>query len=197
MIWATRPLLAGLILVGAFATPWTANRLSHPEMVGIFVGTVLQMAALVVGIGAGIVATAESYHSRTSALVARVFGVIFVALGIVVLVRGGPVDQCHNLLHIATGLIALYVGFVGSLAVARRFCLGFGAFYLALGALGLILGDPSPDRLWQVGPLHLEIADHGFHLVLGAVLAVSGVLTKELAPEPSRASFRARVFGLR
>jgi hypothetical protein len=30
--------------------------------------------------------------------------------------------------------------------------------------------------MWNLGPLHLEIADHGFHLVLGTILAVTGLL---------------------
>lgn len=174
-------LLAGLILVGAFATPWTANRLSQPVAVGLFTGTVIQMLALIAAVLAGVAATAEAYRQRTSAVMSRVFGVIFGALGLVFLVRGAPEDLYHNLLHLATGLVALYLGFFGTLRAARTLCVGFGVFYLALGGLGIALGDPSLGRLWNVGPLHLEIADHGFHLVLGTILAVSGLLTDDLA----------------
>jgi hypothetical protein len=185
----TGTLLSALILTGAFATPWTANQLSHPEAVGVFAGTVIQMLALLVGLVAGIAATADSYQSRTSTLVCRIVGVIFVAMGLVVIVRGASVDQYHNLLHVATGLIALYFGFSGSFAGAKSFCLGSGAFYLALGALGMVLGDPSMNRMWYVGPLHLAVADHGFHLVLGTVLVASGLLTNDLGPERSGAGF--------
>ena len=108
----------------------------------------------------------------------RIVGVIFVAIGLVVIVRGGQVDPYHNLLHVATGVVALYVGFVRSVAGARAFCLGFGAFYLALGGLGLVLGDPTMDRLWNVGPLSLELADHLFHIVLGLIFLASALFSK-------------------
>src|SRR2546423_7950011 len=102
-------------------------------------------------------------------LACKVFGIVFVAIGLLVIVRGADVDPYHNLLHLATGVAALYVGFVGSSSGARAFCRGFGVFYLALGGLGLILGDPTMNRLWQAGPLSLDVGDHGFHIVLGAI----------------------------
>jgi hypothetical protein len=154
----------------------------------VFAGTVMQMLALVVAIVAGIIATAEGYRHRTSMVVCRILGGLFVVMGLVVIARGGSVDPYHNLLHIATGLIGLYLGFFSPLAGATAFCLGSGAFYLALGTLGLVLGDASMDRMWGIGPLHLDIADHGFHLVLGTILTMSGLVTKEVAPKSSDAS---------
>src|SRR6185295_609858 len=94
-----------------------------------------------------------------------VLGVIFVGIGALVIVRGAEVNPYHNALHIVTGVGALAVGLGGSSAAARRFCLGFGVFYLAFGGLGMLLGDPALDRLWQLGPLRLDVMDHTFHLV--------------------------------
>jgi hypothetical protein len=107
----------------------------------------------------------------------KVFGVLFVAIGLVVLVRGGEDSLYHNLLHLATGSVALAIGFVGSATAAQRFCQLFGGFYLALGALGLLLGDPAASRLWQAGPLSLDVADHVFHIVLGLIFAASGLVS--------------------
>lgn len=116
--------------------------------------------------------------------VCRILGAILVGIGLLVIVRGGQVDPYHNLLHVATGAIALYVGFLGPSSGARAFCLGFGAAYLAFGALGLVLGDPLLDRQWQVGPMSLDTADHVFHVMLGLVFLASGVPTRRDAPSP-------------
>jgi hypothetical protein len=108
-------------------------------------------------------------------LVCWIFGALFVGIGLLVILRGVEVDPYHNGLHIATGLAMLAVAGRGA---ARLFCLGAGAFYLALGGLGIALGDPALDRLWQAGPLGLDMGDHGFHIVLGILLLVSGIVSR-------------------
>jgi hypothetical protein len=116
-----------------------------------------------------------------------IFGILFVGIGLVLILRGADVDRYHNLLHVATGMVMLGVGASRSASAARACCLGFGAFYLALGGLGMVLGDPSLDRLWQAGPLSLDVGDHGFHVVLGLILLASGALTKRTMPRPRQA----------
>ena len=111
-----------------------------------------------------------------------IFGILFVGIGLLVVVRGAAVDPYHNGLHIATGLAALAVALSRSTPAARTFCLGFGAFYLILGGLGMQLGDPALDRQWQAGPLLLDMGDHGFHIVLGSIFLASGVFTRQRAP---------------
>jgi hypothetical protein len=111
-----------------------------------------------------------------------IFGILFVGIGLLIVVRGAAMDPYHNALHIATGLAALAVALSRSTPAARRFCLGFGAFYLILGGLGMLLGDPSLDRRWQAGPLSLDVMDHAFHIVLGSIFLVSGVFTRQRAP---------------
>jgi hypothetical protein len=83
----------------------------------------------------------------------------------------------HNLVHIISGVIALYFGFAGTLSGARGFSLVFGVLYLALGLVGMVIGRP-PDRMWEVGPLMLGTVDHGFHLLLGAIFLAGGLFTK-------------------
>lgn len=65
----------------------------------------------------------------------------------------------HSWLHIISGLLA--VGFLLApwLRGAFWFALGFGLFYLTLGLVGLLTGQPTA--------LHMQAFDHPFHMLLG------------------------------
>jgi hypothetical protein len=91
---------------------------------------------------------------------------------------GAHLSPPQNVVHILSGVVALYFGFAGSLSGAKAFCMVFGVVYLALGILGLALGAP-PDRMWMVGPLHLGRADHAIHVLLGIIFLVGGLFTKK------------------
>jgi hypothetical protein len=71
-------------------------------------------------------------------------GVLFVAAGMLTAVFGEPADQHHNLLHLATGLVAVVAGVSRDRSAARRFCVAFGAGYLAFGSLGYLLVTHRP-----------------------------------------------------
>ena len=79
-------------------------------------------------------------------------------------------------MHLLWGALALGAGFLGS-TVAKRFCIGSGVFYLALGILGMLIGNPSMNRAWHFGPMLLNTGDHIFHLVLGALFMSFGLLS--------------------
>lgn len=117
--------------------------------------------------------------------VCKILGVVFLLVGVAGFAKpdllGAHLMPLHNVVHILSGVIALYFGFAGSLSGARGFCLVFGLVYLALGLFGMLLGDPANARLWQVGPLPLMLGmtDHGIHLVLGAVFLAGGLFTKK------------------
>jgi hypothetical protein len=66
----------------------------------------------------------------------------------------------HSALHIVTALLAFAVVAIGP-AAAWWFAAGFGAFYAALGTLGLLTGH-------GLG-LHLQAFDHPFHILLGTL----------------------------
>ena len=122
----------------------------------------------------------------------RVLGVIFVATAPFVFLSAEAPMRYHTLLHVVTGLVALGIGFWGTRNAARLYCLLFGAGYLLFGVLGMLLGDPADDRMWHVGPLELMTGDHVFHIVLGAVVLLTGILTRVRAAgkQPARAASR-------
>lgn len=114
--------------------------------------------------------------------ICKILGVVFLLVGVAGFAAptllGAHLTPPHNVVHILSGVVALYFGFAGTLSGAKAFCLVFGVVYLALGILGMVLGVP-PDRLWTVGPLHFGSSDHGIHILLGVVLLAGGLFTKK------------------
>ena len=114
--------------------------------------------------------------------VCKILGVVFLLVGVLGFVKpdllGAHLSPAHNLVHIVSGAIALYLGFAGTLSAAKTFSLVFGVVYLALGILGMGLGTGN-DRMWMVGPLHFGQADHGIHILLGVIFLAGGLFTKK------------------
>lgn len=114
--------------------------------------------------------------------VCKVLGVVFLLVGCVGFAAprllGAHLTPPHNVVHIVSGVIALYFGFAGSLSSAKVFSLVFGVVYLALGILGMAMGI-GEDRIWMVGPLEFGQADHGIHILLGVVFLAGGLFTKK------------------
>jgi hypothetical protein len=119
--------------------------------------------------------------------VCKILGVVFLLVGIAGFfaptLLGAHLTPPHNLVHIVSGVIALYFGFAGSLGGAKGFCLVFGIVYLALGLLGMfVFGDPAMDRMWHVvGILSLAKVDHLIHVLLGLIFLAGGLFTKGTA----------------
>lgn len=115
--------------------------------------------------------------------ICKILGVVFLLVGVAGFVNdallGAHLSPPHNVVHIVSGVVALYFGFAGSLSGARVFCLVFGIVYLALGILGLTLGNPENNRMWMVGPLELGTSDHGIHILLGVLFLAGGLFTKK------------------
>ena len=114
--------------------------------------------------------------------ICKILGVVFLLVGVIGFASptllGAHLSPPHNVVHIVSGVIALYFGFAGTLSGAKIFSLVFGVVYLALGILGMALGT-APDRMWMVGPLHLGQADHGIHILLGVIFLAGGLFTKK------------------
>ena len=115
--------------------------------------------------------------------VCKILGVVFLLVGVCGFalphLLGAHLTPAHNVVHIVSGIIALYFGFAGTLSGAKIFALVFGVVYLALGILGMALGE-APDRMWHVGPLDLGQADHGIHILLGVIFLAGGLFTKRV-----------------
>ena len=84
----------------------------------------------------------------------------------------------HNLVHILSGVVALYFGFAGTASGAKGFCVLFGLVYLALGILGFVLGGPG--HLWHVidDQLMFGRRDDAIHVLLGVIFLAGGALGK-------------------
>jgi hypothetical protein len=115
--------------------------------------------------------------------VCKILGVVLLLVGLIGFVKpdllGAHLSPPHNVVHIVSAVIALYLGFAGTLKAAKAFCLAFGIVYISLGILGMAFGTP-PDRMWMLGPLHFGQADHGIHVLFGIIFLAGGLFTKKL-----------------
>ena len=120
----------------------------------------------------------------------KVLGVAFLIAGLVGFVQphflGFHFTTIHNLIHLATAAVALYLGFAGTVTNARTFCLVFGAVYALLGVLGFVapglvatvLGHPGPVTSGDLMP------DNLFHVAVGLAFLVSGMRAAPIAVRP-------------
>jgi hypothetical protein len=72
----------------------------------------------------------------------RILGIATLLMGVIGFVvphfMGLHLTPVHNLIHLATGAIASWVGFGGSFASCRTFCRIFGAVYGLVALLGFL-----------------------------------------------------------
>jgi hypothetical protein len=200
--WWWTPLIGALIAL-LTTSGWFVRlaqemqRLGHPGEVGrfaagIFIGTALQIGALLLTDIAGLAATVQNFRRAGSTadgakMACRFFGGFFVAMGVLVIVGGAHVDKYHNLMHLAWGALAFGASFLGA-TVPKRFCIASGAFYLTLATLGLMIGNPAMGRSWYFGPVLLHTGDHIFHLVLGSLFLAMGLVSgRQFAHRPRHA----------
>jgi len=115
--------------------------------------------------------------------IATLLGVLFILVGLVGFaapgLMGAHFSPAHNIVHLVSGAVALYLGQKGSLSSAKMFCLIFGAVYLLLGLAGFFMGG-SHDRMLALIPGTLEFGttDHTIHVLMGAIFLVGGLMTK-------------------
>jgi hypothetical protein len=98
------------------------------------------------------------------------FGIVFVAVGLLGFVSavtpGGKllglfeVNTAHNLVHLATGVIALLVGFA-SPAASKLFFQIFGIVYAIVAALGFYYGNQP-----LLGMIANNVADAWLHVAI-------------------------------
>jgi hypothetical protein len=116
--------------------------------------------------------------------IATLLGAVFILVGLLGFVApgllGAHLSSTHNIIHLVSGAISLYLGLAGSLSGARMFCLIFGAVYLLLGLAGFVFGT-GDERMLHIIPNALELGtpDHIIHVLLGLIYLVGGLMTRE------------------
>ncbi|HYN86589.1 MAG TPA: DUF4383 domain-containing protein [Pyrinomonadaceae bacterium] len=131
--------------------------------------------------------------------ICTVLGIAFILIGLLGFVAPGMLGMhlnlAHNIVHLVSGALALYLGLKGTLSAARTFCIVFGVVYLLLGVVGFIAGGPAAHGVAGVpaahhgatdssllrllpGALELASVDHIVHILLGIVFLIGGFLTK-------------------
>ena len=122
--------------------------------------------------------------------ICTILGVIFLLVGILGFVMpdllGAHLSLAHNIIHIVSGLLALYIGLKGSAGAAKTFCLVFGLVYLLLGIAGFVAGQGA-DYMLTILPDQLMLGkiDHAIHLLLGILFLAGGLMT---SPASARAT---------
>lgn len=127
--------------------------------------------------------------------VCMVLGAVLTLVGIIGFFAHGfmgmHLSAAHNLIHLVTGLAALYCGYRSELT-ARRFCQIFGVVYGLLGLVGFFMGPgtftipemsgTTDGNLMRVIPGTLEFGtpDHVVHLLLGIVFCALGFMPSRL-----------------
>ena len=114
--------------------------------------------------------------------VATLLGVVFIVVGIVGFfspeLLGAHLNKAHNIVHLVSGVISLYIGMKGSLSGARQFCIVFGLVYGLLGVVGYFAGT-GPEHMFNIGTLLMfGKMDHIIHILLGVIFLAGGALGK-------------------
>ncbi|HVE73436.1 MAG TPA: DUF4383 domain-containing protein [Thermoanaerobaculia bacterium] len=115
--------------------------------------------------------------------VATILGIGFLLVGIIGFIApailGMHLTLAHNIVHLVTGAVSLWLGLKGTPGAAKTFCLVFGAVYLLLGIAGFVAGS-GPDRMLELlpGQLMFGTMDHIVHVLLGAIYLIGGLSTR-------------------
>jgi hypothetical protein len=115
--------------------------------------------------------------------ICKILGVVFLLVGALGFaapnLMGMHLSGVHNIIHLVSGVLALYFGFAATPAAARTFSLVFGAIYLLLGLLGFVAPDLVANILQAretPGPTGSLVPDNIVHLLLGAVFLIGALM---------------------
>jgi hypothetical protein len=115
--------------------------------------------------------------------IATILGVVFILVGLLGFAMpgllGAHLSLAHNIVHLVSGAIALWLGLKGSPSGAKTFCIVFGLVYLLLGVCGFLLGSGA-DKMLTILPDQLMFGtmDHIIHVALGVIFLIGGFTTK-------------------
>lgn len=120
-------------------------------------------------------------------------GIFFVIVGLGGIVMPGLLGMhlslLHNIIHLASGALALWCGYSDDAKKAYAFCVAFGTVYGLLGIAGFVFGKPgypgvghmeADENLLRIIPNALELGtmDHFVHIALGVVFLVTAYVWK-------------------
>jgi Domain of unknown function (DUF4383) len=120
---------------------------------------------------------------------AILFGIVFLAVGILGFVPGATTDMngmpmllgifhvnaAHNFVHIASGVVFLLCGMAGA-GPSRMFFKIFGIVYALVAVLGFIKGNG-----YLLGLISNNVATTWLHVALAAVMLFLGFGTRDTA----------------
>lgn len=121
-------------------------------------------------------------------------GLAFAVMGLVGFFAPGLMgihtSTAHNLVHLASGAVAIAFGLWGSVRGAKFFALTFGIVYLFLGIAG-ITASPGVESMGMFGydehllvviPNILELGtnDAYLHMIVGAMFLLAFILPQEM-----------------
>ena len=115
--------------------------------------------------------------------IATILGVLFLLVGLLGFAMptllGAHFTPAHNIVHLVSGAISLWLGLKGTPSGAKTFCIVFGLVYLLLGVCGFLLGS-GDDKMLTILPNQLMFGtmDHIIHVALGAIFLIGGLTTK-------------------
>ena len=115
--------------------------------------------------------------------IATILGVLFLLVGLIGFAMpgllGAHLTPAHNVVHLVSGAISLWLGLKGTPSGAKTFCLVFGLVYLLLGICGFLLGS-GDDKMLTILPDQLMFGtmDHIIHVALGVIFLIGGLTTK-------------------
>jgi hypothetical protein len=103
-----------------------------------------------------------------------IIGVVFVLVGIIGFFSDPilgiiDVDAIHNIIHLATGILAIVFAMQGE-ARGRKFFLIFGIVYALITVLGFVAGEGK-----ILGLVSINGAGNYFHLVTAIVFLIIGL----------------------
>lgn len=124
---------------------------------------------------------ATTHHSSPAHTFSKVFGPILLLVGILGLVLGDRllldvlnIDLLEDIIHVASGLLLIYLGFKASRDVAKTGVLVLGIVYLVVAALGFL----APDLIESIFPHGYTLVDNLIHLATGLLAVVAAMMTK-------------------
>ena len=136
--------------------------------------------------------------------VVNVLGVLFILAGLAGFASHHMMDMnlstTHNIIHLITGVLALWFGLKGTDRGVRNFARTVGVIYGLLGLIGFFFGPDTltlkslsglaESHVWKLIPGHLELgtADDVVHLVAGIIFLIVGFIPRSAELRAERAA---------